>query len=88
MGHYETISGYDDNTQTIYTYDSYLGPGQARSYAEMDIWWRHFNRAYIVLGSRWNGKPKCARSWTLCRSKLCHAGRAGYRPAGSHRESE
>ena len=49
MGHYETITGYDDNTQTIYTYDSYLGPGQARSYYEMDQWWRHFNRAYIVL---------------------------------------
>jgi tetratricopeptide (TPR) repeat protein len=49
MGHYETITGYDDATQTIWTYDSYLGPGQARSYTEMDYWWRHFNRAYVVL---------------------------------------
>lgn len=49
MGHYETIVGYDDSSQTIWTYDSYLGPSQARTYAEMDFWWRHFNRTYIVL---------------------------------------
>lgn len=49
MGHYETVSAYDDSTQTIWVMDSYKGPGQAHSYADFDYWWRHFNRAYVVL---------------------------------------
>lgn len=49
MGHYETIAGYDDATQTIWVQDSYLGPNQTRTYADFDYWWRHFNRTFIVL---------------------------------------
>lgn len=52
MGHYETVVAYDDPSQTIWVYDSYLGPdgfGRAHSYTEFDFWWRHFNRAFIVL---------------------------------------
>lgn len=49
MGHYETVVAYDDTSQTIWVYDSYLGPSQAHSYTELDYWWRHFNRTYIVL---------------------------------------
>jgi tetratricopeptide (TPR) repeat protein len=49
MGHYETVSGYDDSTQTIWVYDSYKGPGQAHTYADFEYWWRHFNRAFVVL---------------------------------------
>lgn len=53
MGHYETVVAYDDNLQTLWVYDSYLGLGEgygiAHSYAEFDSWWRHFNRAFIVL---------------------------------------
>jgi len=53
MGHYETVVAYDDPSQTIWVFDSYLGPddgwGRAHSYADFDYWWRHFNRAFIVL---------------------------------------
>ena len=53
MGHYETVVAYDDAAQTLWVYDSYLGPGEGsgrvHGYAEFDSWWRHFNRAYILL---------------------------------------
>ena len=53
MGHYETVVAYDDPSQTIWVFDSYLGPddgwGRSHSYADFDYWWRHFNRAFIVL---------------------------------------
>ncbi len=53
MGHYETVVAYNDDQQTLWVYDSYLGLGEgygvAHSYAEFDSWWRHFNRAFVVL---------------------------------------
>lgn len=53
MGHYETVAAYDDASQTLWIYDSYLGLGNGygveRSYAEFDSWWRHFNRAFVLL---------------------------------------
>jgi len=54
MGHYETVVAYDDATQTVWVYDSYLGLGEdgmgmKHSYAVCDSWWRHFNRAWLVL---------------------------------------
>ncbi len=54
MGHYETVVAYDDAQQTFWVYDSYLGlgpggTGTTHSYAEMDSWWRHFNRAYVLI---------------------------------------
>ncbi|NDJ75755.1 MAG: hypothetical protein GYB65_05815, partial [Chloroflexi bacterium] len=51
MGHYQTVVAYDDNSQTIWVYDSYKGPGgqgRAYSYADFDYWWRHFNRVFVV----------------------------------------
>lgn len=53
MGHYETVVAYDDNVQTIWVYDSYLGIGsgygRTYSYEEFDRWWRHFNRTFLVF---------------------------------------
>ena len=53
MGHYETVVAFDDASQTLWIYDSYLGngdgSGRTESYAEFDKWWRHFDRAYVVL---------------------------------------
>lgn len=53
MGHYETVVAFDDPSQTLWVYDSYLGNGEgygiSHSYSEFDSWWRHFNRAYVVL---------------------------------------
>lgn len=53
MGHYETIVAYDDASETFWVYDSYLGIGSGfgreHRYEELDSWWRHFNRTYIVV---------------------------------------
>jgi len=53
MGHYETIAAYDDAEGTFWVYDSYLGIGsgygRVHEYEVFDSWWRHFNRAYILL---------------------------------------
>ncbi len=53
MGHYETVVAYDDNVQTLWVYDSYLGIGsgygRTYSYDEFDRWWRHFNRTFLVF---------------------------------------
>ncbi|HVO71716.1 MAG TPA: tetratricopeptide repeat protein [Aggregatilineaceae bacterium] len=54
MGHYETVVAYDDNSQTLWVYDSYLGLGSdgmgiRHTYAEFDSWWRHFNRTFVLL---------------------------------------
>ncbi|MEN8097608.1 MAG: C39 family peptidase [Chloroflexota bacterium] len=49
MGHYLVITGYDDLSQEFTTMDSYLGPGMKETYANLDYYWRHFNRTYIVV---------------------------------------
>jgi tetratricopeptide (TPR) repeat protein len=53
MGHYETVVAYDDESQTFWVYDSYLGIGNGygreHAYEEFDSWWKHFNRAFIVV---------------------------------------
>jgi tetratricopeptide (TPR) repeat protein len=53
MGHYETIVAYDDPSETFWIFDSYLGNGnglgRTASYDEVDTYWRHFNRTFVVL---------------------------------------
>jgi tetratricopeptide (TPR) repeat protein len=51
LGHYQTVSGYDDATESFYVYDSYEGPPQAYavSYEFIGQFWRHFNYVYIVV---------------------------------------
>jgi tetratricopeptide (TPR) repeat protein len=49
MGHYLLVMGYDDANGTILTQDSFLGPDTAYAQAEIDFYWRHFNRVYLVL---------------------------------------
>jgi len=48
MGHYLLLSGYDDAQGMFITQDSYLGPDRPASYAEVDKYWRQFNRLVIV----------------------------------------
>ncbi len=84
MGHYETVVAYDDSLQTLWVYDSYLGLGdgygRSHAYAEFDSWWRHFNRAFIVLfpldreADLWNalgsfGYPQDATNYALERAR-------------------
>jgi tetratricopeptide (TPR) repeat protein len=54
MGHYETVVAYDDASQQIWVYDSYLGNGpdgfgQVHAYADFEYWWGNFNRAFLVI---------------------------------------
>ncbi len=49
MGHYLLMVGYDDSSQTIISYDSYLGPNKQYSYDHINEFWEHFNNTYIVL---------------------------------------
>jgi hypothetical protein len=51
LGHYQTISGYDNATSNFLVYDSYEGPAQAYnvSYATVAQFWRHFNFVYVVI---------------------------------------
>ncbi|MFC1959943.1 C39 family peptidase [Chloroflexota bacterium] len=49
MGHYLLVTGYDDDTDMILTQDSFLGPDTSYPQTEIDYFWRHFNRIFIVL---------------------------------------
>ena len=48
-GHYELIVGYDDARQEFIAMDSYTGPNQSVPYRQLDWYWSHFNRTYIVV---------------------------------------
>lgn len=47
MGHYKLLVGYDDAQFTFM--DSYNGPDQKISFADVDRDWRAFNRLYLVV---------------------------------------
>ena len=53
LGHYQTISGYDDAKNSFLVYDSYQGPPEAYAVAYDTVaqYWRHFNFVYIVIFS-------------------------------------
>lgn len=57
-GHYLLAVGYDDAARRLFVYDSLIWDiptetnspqGDLYSYDDLDIFWPHFNRAYIVL---------------------------------------
>ena len=54
LGHYQTISGYDDATGHFWVYDSYEGPPEAYRvpYDTFAQFWRHFNYVYVVIFPR------------------------------------
>ena len=47
MGHYKLLVGYDDAQFTFM--DSYNGPDQKISFADVDRDWRAFNRLYLIV---------------------------------------
>jgi tetratricopeptide (TPR) repeat protein len=49
MGHYELIVGFNDLKHQFIAMDSYLGPYQAVSYADLDRYWRQFDRTYLII---------------------------------------
>ena len=48
MGHYLLIVGHDDREGVFTTLDSYLGPNQTESCSQLDDFWKHFHRIYLV----------------------------------------
>jgi hypothetical protein len=49
MGHYEVVTGYDDSRQQITVQDSYIMPDLQVSYADLQLYWRHFNYTFIII---------------------------------------
>lgn len=49
MGHYETITAYDDARGHFLAQDSYIMPDLPVSYEDMETYWRHFNYTYIIV---------------------------------------
>lgn len=49
MGHYVLVTGYDRIKQRFTVQDSYYGPDQAISYAELRSNWRAFDFTYLVI---------------------------------------
>ena len=51
LGHYQTVSGYDDAKSQFLVYDSYEGPPEAYGvpYSFVGQFWRHFNFVYVVV---------------------------------------
>lgn len=49
VGHYRVVRGYDKSAKLFTTNDSFNGPNFVIPYSQFDIWWRPFNRAYLVV---------------------------------------
>ena len=49
MGHYQLLTGYDDDAMQFTAQDSYNGPNVRLDYAAFDEMWRVFNRVHLVL---------------------------------------
>ena len=51
LGHYQTVSGYDDARAQFLVYDSLEGPPEAYGvpYSVVGQFWRHFNFVYVVV---------------------------------------
>lgn len=49
MGHYELLTGYDDQAENFTAQDSYMGPDIKVPYAQVESQWRAFNNTYLVV---------------------------------------
>ena len=54
LGHYQTLSGYNDVAQEFRVMDSFLGAGEdgagmTESYRQLDGNWKPFNRTFVVV---------------------------------------
>lgn len=49
MGHYQVVTGYDEERQIFIVQDSYTGPDFEVPYAQMVEGWRAFNYTYLVV---------------------------------------
>jgi tetratricopeptide (TPR) repeat protein len=49
MGHYEVLTGYDDDRQRFIAQDSYIMADLPVDYDDLETYWRHFNYTYLVI---------------------------------------
>ncbi len=49
MGHYVLLTAYSDARQMFTAQDSYLGPDHGYTYADIEKYWWHFDRTYLVV---------------------------------------
>ncbi len=49
MGHYRTVTGFDDPAAEFVVQDSYYGPRRRYSYDDFEAMWRPFLGAYVVV---------------------------------------
>lgn len=49
MGHYVLVTGYSEAEERFTVQDSFYGPDQGMSYAELESYWRAFNFAFLVV---------------------------------------
>lgn len=53
LGHYLTLSGYDEAEQAFTTLDTLLGPwegdGEPLAYAELETFWQQFNYTFVLV---------------------------------------
>jgi uncharacterized protein YvpB len=49
MGHYQVVTGYDENKQIFIAQDSYYEPDYPVSFIEMEEGWRAFNYVFLVI---------------------------------------
>jgi hypothetical protein len=48
MGHYQLVTGYDDEQQILIVQDTYVGADHEMSYADINQGWRAFDYLYLV----------------------------------------
>jgi Peptidase_C39 like family len=48
-GHYLLVTGYDDDTESFTTQDSWYSANRLVTYEELDVNWKDFNRAYLLV---------------------------------------
>lgn len=49
IGHFRVITGFNENTQTLFYQDSYNGPDLAMSYQEFQGMWQPFHYEYFIV---------------------------------------
>lgn len=52
MGHYQVVTGFDDERQVVIAQDSYFTPNYEVAYDDFIKGWRSFNYAYVLIYTR------------------------------------
>jgi tetratricopeptide (TPR) repeat protein len=83
VGHYRVLRGYDAGRGLFIANDPYTGPNFTITYAQLEEWWRPFNRGYIpvyrpeqealvaaILGDDWDAASNERRALTAAQGEV------------------